>query len=697
MAATRVALTSSMRRSQASLSLARPHIRLLATHAANKPATASSSTKKPCADYISLSHPDGDASRGSKIADTLDRFSHSVLATYSRPQLIFTRGNGLDLYAAADPNTNAGHTERKYLDFSSGIAVNSLGHADPEIAEIAADQSAKLVHASNLYHNQWSGELADRMVTLTHKHGGMGFEKGTKPSTPDSAGLKVFLANSGTEANEAALKFARKAAKSYPTKGSDKKTGLVSFKNAFHGRTMGALAMTPNPKYQAPFAPLIGDVKVGTYNDVAGVENLIDETTAGVIVEPVQGEGGIFPASLEFLQALRKRCDEAGAMLIFDEIQCGLFRAGTLWCHSEYPTNAHPDMVTIAKPLANGFPIGAVLMRDSVANLIAVGDHGTTFGGGPLTSRIAHHVLGRLASNELGESMMESSQALFSRLKNLVAMFPDLLLNDPEAGKPSPRGKGLIVGVSTKDPAHAGKVVALARQRGLLILTAGSDTIRILPSLTVTREQVDKAVDIIESCLLVVRDELSRSTSTSASHSSASKSIGQQARAFSTTSRTCAPAPTKDVATSEEIQSLYKEFISLAQSWPKDPLRPEIDFGNSIIAAAQTSLLSIQSQSSLHPEQVHAKLPGNLLPDPLPGTKTLTKAELDYARKSLGLLQELKENKVSMEYPLPESMLKPKSQPEYYDRLIRSIDRAVKGQSVSPSLGERVRRFFGRA
>lgn len=686
MAATRAALSSSMRRPASSLlssrTALRPQLRPLATHAS---ASTSSSPKKPCADYISLSHPDGDASRGSKIADTLNRFSHSVLATYSRPQLIFTRGSGLDLYASVDPNTNSGASERKYLDFSSGIAVNSLGHSDPKIAEIAGEQSGKLVHASNLYHNEWSGELADRMVRLTHQHGGLGFEKGSKPKSEDSAGLKVFLANSGTEANEAALKFARKAGKVH-TKGGESKTALVSFKNAFHGRTMGALAMTPNPKYQAPFAPLIGDVKTGTYNDVSNLDSLIDENTAGVIVEPIQGEGGIFPASLEFLQALRKRCDEVGAMLIFDEIQCGLFRAGTLWCHSNYPTSAHPDMVTMAKPLANGFPIGAVLMRDSVADLIAVGDHGTTFGGGPLTSRIAHHVLGRLSSQELGESMKESSDALFARLRNLVAMFPDLLLNDEGAGKASPRGKGLIVGVSTKDPSHAGKVVQLARQRGLLILTAGTDAIRILPSLTVTREQVDKAVDIIESCLLVVRDEMSRSTT------SPSPSKGQQAaqvRAYSTTS-------TPTVAPASEVQSLYRDFIHLAQSWPKDPLRPEIDFGSSIIAAAQTALLSIQSQSSLHPEQVHAKTPGDPLPTPLPGTKSLTKDELTYAKKSLELLKELKENKVMLDYPLPEGMLRPKSQPEYYERLVKSIERAVEGKGVSVGLGERIKRFFGR-
>ncbi|SJX65211.1 related to acetylornithine aminotransferase precursor [Sporisorium reilianum f. sp. reilianum] len=695
MAATRVALSSAVRR-LASLSLSTPLLlrrpaRLLATHAA-------SSTKKPCADYISLSHPDGDAARGSKLADTLDRFSHSVLATYSRPQLIFTRGNGLDLYAAVDPNTNAGSSERKYLDFSSGIAVNSLGHADAKIAEIAADQSAKLVHASNLYHNEWSGELADKMVTLTHQLGGLGFDKGSKPQESGTAGLKVFLANSGTEANEAALKFARKAAKSHPSKGGAQKTGLVSFNNAFHGRTMGALAMTPNPKYQAPFAPLIGDVRTGTYNDVAGVESLIDETTAGVIVEPVQGEGGIFPASVEFLQALRKRCDEVGAMLIFDEIQCGLFRAGTLWCHSDYPTSAHPDMVTMAKPLANGFPIGAVLMRDRVADLIAVGDHGTTFGGGPLTSRIAHHVLGRLSSNELGESMKEASEALFGRLNNLVAMFPDLLLNDPEAGKPSPRGKGLIVGVSTKDPSHAGKVVQLARQRGLLILTAGSDAIRMLPSLTVTREQVHKAVDIIESCLLVVCDEVQRSASASAGASAQppQQQQQQQVRAFSSSARSSAAVASAEHASADQIQTLYRQFVELAQSWPKDPLRPDIDFGASIVTAAQTALLSVQSQAAVHPERVHAASPGNPLPTPLPGTKTLTVAELEYARRSLELLGELKENKVKMAYELPEGMLKPKSQPEYYERLVRGIERAVAGKSVAPTWGERVKRFFGR-
>lgn len=322
------------------------------------------------------------------------------------------------------------------------------------------------------------------------------------------------------------------------------KTALVCFTNAFHGRTMGALSVTPNPKYQRPFDPLLPNVRTGEYNSDAGLYELIGPDTAGVIVEPVQGEGGIFPARVQWLRALRKRCDEVGALLIYDEIQCGLFRTGTLWAHSDYPTDCHPDLVTMAKPLANGFPIGAVLMRDSVADAIQVGewrrkgnekcgrlliyhsfslralflsllarytrsgapgDHGTTFGGGPLTSRIAHHVLTRLSSPTLLTSLSASSSHLFSRLRALLTHFPDLISNEPCA--PSPRGRGLLVGMSMHKAEHAGRLVALARHRGLLVLSAGKDAVRITPSLIVTKEEVDKAMDILESALLVLRSE----------------------------------------------------------------------------------------------------------------------------------------------------------------------------------------------
>jgi len=288
-----------------------------------------------------------------------------------------------------------------------------------------------------------------------------------------------------------------------------KKTGLVSFTNAFHGRTMGALSMTPNPKYQAPFAPLIGDVSTGTYNDISSLTTLITESTAGVIIEPLQGEGGIFPANPEFLKALRKRCNEVKAVLIFDEIQCGLFRSGDLWFHSELEKECHPDLVTIAKPLANGFPIGAVLMKKSVAEKILVGDHGTTFGGGPLVSRIGHHVLGRLSSPNLINNIKTSSKYLMERLTTLRKDFPDLIAHN-QGIKESPRGKGLLIGISTIKPEWAGKIVKLARERGLIVLTAGNDTVRIVPSLIVEKHQIDKAVDILESCCLVLRGEVEK-------------------------------------------------------------------------------------------------------------------------------------------------------------------------------------------
>ncbi|KAL9940593.1 hypothetical protein V8E36_000081 [Tilletia maclaganii] len=467
------------------------------------------SSAAPCSRYLDITHPDdAGLAPGSAISKKLEAFNETTLATYSRPPLIFTHGKGLELFAECDPQSvaNNGVKERRYLDFSSGIAVNSLGHSDEQIAGIAGEQAARLVHASNLFHNEWSGQLAERLVSLTRKYGGLGIEKG-KPS--GDVQLKVFLSNSGTESNEAALKFARKHALIHKPSGSEDKpnAGLVSFTNAFHGRTMGALAMTPNKKYQQPFAPLLGQIKTGTYNSTADLHTLIDETTAGVIVEPIQGEGGINPGDLDFLRALRKRCSEVGALLIYDEIQCGLFRAGTLWCHSEYPLDAHPDLVTMAKPLANGYPIGAVLMRQSVADAIVVGDHGTTFGGGPLGSRIAHHVLGRMDSDVLQTNMHASSAHLFKRLERLRDLFPDLVRHEPASGVHSPRGRGLIAGLSMREPSHAGKVVKLARERGLIVLSAGSDAVRILPSLTVTIEQIDEAVDILESSFITLQSE----------------------------------------------------------------------------------------------------------------------------------------------------------------------------------------------
>ncbi|WFD20872.1 acetylornithine transaminase [Malassezia caprae] len=454
---------------------------------------------RPCAKYLKVTHPDlMHASPSAPVAQQLARFDETTLGTYVRPRVVFTHGAGLDLYAELPTESGRPREYQRYLDFSAGIAVNSLGHADPQVAEIAGDQASKLVHASNLFYNQWSGKMASRLVALTREHGGLGVSPGSRAAPGEE--LQVFLANSGTEANEAALKFARKWA---THKNQDKqRTVLVSFRHGFHGRTMGALSLTPNPKYQAPFQPLIGDVRYGDFNDATQLAELVRDDVAGVIVEPIQGEGGVLPADIEWLVALRQRCTEVGAALIYDEVQCGLFRTGAMWCHSAMPLEAHPDMVTIAKPLANGFPIGAVLMRAHIAAAIQPGDHGTTFGGGPLTCRIAHHVLGRLADPALRAQVQAESAHLETRLARISTLFPDLV-----DGATSPRGRGLLQGISMRTPAHAGRVVALARERGVLFLTAGSDTVRFAPSLTVRADQVAHAMDVLESVLLVLRDE----------------------------------------------------------------------------------------------------------------------------------------------------------------------------------------------
>lgn len=242
----------------------------------------------------------------------------NIVNTYARPPFILKHGKGSWVWDT---------TERKYLDFSAGIAVNALGHGDAELAKVAGEQAATLLHTSNAFHNEWVGELASLIVRLTKRDGGLGFEAGTGEA---AGGAKVFFSNSGTEANEGALKFARKIGKERWAQAESgrnwedsPKIRIACFANAFHGRSMGALSATTNPKYQAPFAPLVPGFDVGQYNDISGIQALVGHDTCAVIVEPVQGEGGVHGANEDFLRALRKRCDEVGAVLIFDEIQVG--------------------------------------------------------------------------------------------------------------------------------------------------------------------------------------------------------------------------------------------------------------------------------------------------------------------------------------------------------------------------------------
>ena len=369
---------------------------------------------------------------------------------------------------------------RQYLDFTAGIAVNALGHCDPEMSRILYQQSQTLVHCSNLYYNPWTGALSQLLVEKTKESGGM-----------KDVG-KVFICNSGSEANEAAIKFARKSGKVVQPDGS--KDEIVSFHNCFHGRTMGALSATPNPKYQKPFSPMVPGFKHGHFNDIDGINELVTEKTCGVFVEPIQGEGGVNVATQEFLMTLRKRCNEVGAVLIYDEIQCGLSRTGRLWAHSFLPPEAHPDILTTAKALGNGFPIGATLVTDDVSSKIATGDHGTTFGGNPLACRLAHYIVSRLSETELQKDVVKKEARFRKHFTRIHERFPEIVKEV--------RGRGLILGLQlSSDPTP---VVTAARERGLLVITAGVNTLRFVPPLIISDEEIDKGMGILEEAMATV-------------------------------------------------------------------------------------------------------------------------------------------------------------------------------------------------
>ncbi|KAL4075768.1 pyridoxal phosphate-dependent transferase [Scleroderma yunnanense] len=451
---------------------------------------ASTLPTEPSTRYLKATYDILPPSASSKTAGVLAQGEQYLLAVYARPPLVLSHGNGCWVWDTEG---------RKFLDFSAGIAVNALGHADPSVAEVLHQQASTLVHTSNIFHNQWAPKLAELLVTLTASEGGLGFPVG---SSSAASGAKVFFANSGTEANEGALKIARKVGKdrwAAATGGraddpACPKTRIVCFENSFHGRSMGALSVTSTEKYQAPFRPLIPDVNVGKFNDFQGLKSLITDDTCAVIVEPIQGEGGVTAADEAWLKALRERCNETGAVLIYDEIQCGIYRTGTLWAHSALNVDCHPDMVTMAKPLANGYPIGAVMLRDTIASTMTAGTHGTTFGGSPMACAVGHHVLSRISSPSLVAHINDVSKYLDSRLKLLPGWFPAILDSNV-------RGRGLIRALAFKDEKHPAQVVQLARERGVFVLTAGTDALRLVPSLTVTKEEIELAMDILEGSL----------------------------------------------------------------------------------------------------------------------------------------------------------------------------------------------------
>ena len=391
-----------------------------------------------------------------------------MVATYARPPPVFTQGEGSWLWDIEN---------RKYLDFTAGIAVNALGHCDPDFANIVARQSRTLVHASNLYFNPWTGALSKLLIEKTLESGAM----------QDAS--RVFVCNSGSEANEAAIKFARKVGKVVDPSGG--KFEFVSYNGAFHGRTMGALSATHNPKYQEPFSPMVPGFTLGEYNNVDKINETVTEKTCGVIIEPIQGEGGVHAATEEFLVKLAKRCKEVGAVLIYDEIQCGLGRTGTLWAHGNLPKEAHPDILTSAKALGNGYPVGAVMVTEDVSEKIKVGDHGTTFGGNPLASRVAHYMVSRLSDAGLQKTVTKKGDLFKAGFEKLRGKFPDLIKET--------RGRGLILGLQlSEDPTP---IIKAARERGLLVITAGVNTLRFVPPLTITEEEIQQGLEILEQAI----------------------------------------------------------------------------------------------------------------------------------------------------------------------------------------------------
>jgi acetylornithine/N-succinyldiaminopimelate aminotransferase len=377
-----------------------------------------------------------------------------LLQNYRSAPITIVRGEGCYLYDDAGT---------RYLDMIGGIAVCALGHAHPEIADAIAKQARTLVQASNLFGHEPARTLANELARRS------GFDR-------------VFFCNSGAEANEAAIKLARKFAY---RKGEAKRRTILSCNGSFHGRTLGALAATANEKYQEGFDPLPAGFRYTPFNDVEALKNAIDDSVAAFIVEPVQGESGVIPADPEFLKAARAICTERGALLIFDEIQCGMGRIGPLFAFQYFGVT--PDVVTIAKALANGLPIGAMLLTERVANGLQPGDHGTTFGGSPVpcAAGLAHlRIRDEIA---LEKTMVKTSEHLFAALRGVANEFPDIF--------GEPRGVGLLAGLPVKEPHDAATLVMHARENANVLLNkAGNNTLRFAPPLIVTEAQLDEGI-----------------------------------------------------------------------------------------------------------------------------------------------------------------------------------------------------------
>lgn len=389
--------------------------------------------------------------------DYIERGENAVLHTYNRFPVVLERGEGVHLYDLEG---------KEYLDFGAGIAVFSLGYGNQEYNQALKNQIDKLLHTSNLYYNVPMAEAAEKLLK--------------------ASGLsRVFFTNSGTEAVEGAIKAARKYAW---LKDGNTDHEIIAMKHSFHGRSMGALSVTGNTHYQEPFKPLIGGIKFADFNDLDSVKQQVTEKTCAIILETVQGEGGIYPADPEFLKGIRKLCDEQDILLILDEIQCGMGRTGSMFAFQDY--GVMPDIMTSAKALGCGVPVGAFVLNEKTAkNSLVPGDHGTTYGGNPFACAAVSKVFDLFEEQHILEHVKKITPYFEEKLDMLVDKYEFLTAR---------RGKGLMQGLVVAGR-PVGEIVTKALENGLIVISAGTDVLRFVPPLIITEHDIDEMVEKLEA------------------------------------------------------------------------------------------------------------------------------------------------------------------------------------------------------
>lgn len=387
----------------------------------------------------------------------INKAEEYLIHTYNRYQIVLDKGEGEYLY---DING------KKYLDFTAGIAVFALGYHNEKYNDALKKQIDKLIHTSNYFYSIPLADAAEKFV----KYSGMN---------------KVFFTNSGTEAIEGAIKLARKYSRlKYPNKEPE----MIAMNHSFHGRSTGALAVTGNKKYQEAFYPLMSGVSFAEYNDLESVKALINENTCAILLETVQGEGGIYPATKEFINGIRDICDEKDILMICDEIQCGMGRCGTMFAYQDY--GIQPDIMTSAKALGCGVPIGAFAANKKAANVLVAGDHGTTYGGNPFATAAASIVFDLFEEQNILENVKNVSKYLEEKLNELKEK-KDCIVDI--------RGKGLMLGMECNCPVN--NIIEKALDKGLILISAGVNVIRFVPPLTITKENVDEMISILDKCI----------------------------------------------------------------------------------------------------------------------------------------------------------------------------------------------------